>query len=229
MPEPRFAKRRASGGTRRWLRGGLWRDRAGASVIEFALLLPFFLSVGLAGVEVANMAMISMRVSDIATSVADNASRLGQTDNSAVVPTITEADIASVLRGAHEQGQDIGLAENGRVILSSLERHHDSQRQYIHWQRCMGELAASSVYGGIGHGLIGEEIPGLGEASIAAPQGQAVMFAEVVYRYEPLFAGILVDELTFREEAAFLVRDDRNLLGNNGTGVGGAGGTNECS
>ena len=205
-------------------------DSSGTSLIEFAFLLPLFLSVGLMGVEVANMAMISMRVSDIATSVADNASRLGQTDNSAVVPTITEADIASVLRGAQEQGSSIQLAENGRVILSSLERHHVSNRQYIHWQRCFGQLDVGSAYGGAGYGLNGDEIAGLGRGSglIAAPEGQAVMFAEVIYQYEPLFAGVLANEMTFRQEAAFLVRDDRNLLGNNGTGVGGASGANEC-
>lgn len=205
-------------------------DSSGTSLIEFAFLLPLFLSVGLMGVEVANMAMIHMRVSDIATSVADNASRLGQTDNSAVVPTITEADIASVLRGAQEQGESIQLRENGRVILSSLERHHVSGRQYIHWQRCFGELDAGSAYGGAGFGLTGNEIAGLGQGTgmISAPNGQAVMFAEVIYRYEPLFAGILVNEMTVRQEAAFLVRDDRNLLGNNGTGVGGASGANQC-
>ena len=176
------------------------------------------------------MAMINMRVSDIATSVADNASRLGQTDNSAVVPTITEADIASVLRGAQEQGRGIQLLENGRVILSSLERHHVSERQYIHWQRCFGQLDSGSAYGGVGHGLTGDEIAGLGQGNgmISAPEGQAVMFAEVVYRYEPLFAGALANVMTFRQEAAFLVRDDRNLLGNNGTGVGGTSGANAC-
>lgn len=213
------------------LLGRLRSDSSGTSLIEFAFLLPLFLSAGLMGVEVANMAMINMRVSDIATSVADNASRLGQTDNSAVVPTITEADIASVLRGAEEQGSSIQLLENGRVILSSLEQHHVNNRQYIHWQRCIGQLDIGSAYGGAGYGLSGDEIDGLGRGggTISAPEGQAVMFAEVVYRYEPLFAGILASGMTFRQEAAFLVRDDRNLLGNNGTGVGGTSGTNECN
>ena len=202
----------------------------GVSTLEFALIAPLFLSAGLMGIEAANIAMNSMRVSDIATSVADNASRLGQTDNSAVVPTITEADIASVLKGAEEQGAGIDLMENGRVILSSLEQHPDEGRQYIHWQRCIGGLDAQSAYGEAGHGLTGDEIDGLGRegAKLSAPPGQAVMLAEVIYRYEPLFAGFLFDEMTFRQDAGFLVRDDRNLQGNNGTGVGGSESSNYC-
>ena len=230
MSEQMTASPAETGGSKASLFRSLRSDSSGTSFIEFAFLLPLFLSVGLMGVEVANMAMINMRVSDIATSVADNASRLGQTDNSAVVPTITEADIASVLRGAQEQGASIQLLENGRVILSSLERDQVSDRQYIHWQRCFGQLDVGSAYGGAGYGLTGSEIAGLGQGSglISAPEGQAVMFAEVIYQYEPIFAGVLANEMTFRQEAAFLVRDDRNLLGNNGTGVGGASGANEC-
>lgn len=220
--------------TKGWFPRSFWRrlhrNCDGVSVIEFALILPLFLSVGLMGVEVANMVMINMRVSDIATSIADNASRLGQTDNSAVVPTITEADIASVLKAAEEQGKGIQLIENGRVVLSSLESHPESGRQYIHWQRCKGDLDAGSTYGSAGYGLTGNAIPGLGRAgaTLAAPPGQAIMFAEVIYRYSPSFVGVLFDDMTFRQEAAFLVRDDRNLLGNNGTGVGGAAGINQC-
>ncbi|MCX7675894.1 MAG: pilus assembly protein TadE [Alteraurantiacibacter sp.] len=202
----------------------------GLSVTEFALVLPVFLSACLMGIEVANMALINMRVGDIATSVADNASRLGQTDNSAVVPTITEADIASVMQGAREQGESIGLVENGRVILSSLETVPGGTRQYIHWQRCMGELDASSAYGPAGYGLTGDPIAGLGRpgAELTAPPGQAVMYAEVVYRYQPMLANLLFDDMIFRQEAAFIVRDDRNLQGNGGTGVGGAAGVNTC-
>jgi len=55
------------------------------------------------------------------------------------------------------------------------------------------------------------------------------MFVEVVYRYQPMLARMFFKETTFRREAAFIVRDDRNLLGNGGSGVGGTAGANQCN
>lgn len=193
-------------------------DESAVTVVELALILPVFMVASFAGIEIAYMATVNMQVSDIALSVADNASRLGQTDNSAVVPTITEADIDSVMKGAREQGASINFNTNGRVILSSLERN-SSDRQYIHWQRCTGSLNASSVYGPAGTVLAN----GMGRSTkeVTAPAGQAVMYAEVVYRYTPQFAMGQIGALTFRQEAAFLVRDQRDLSGGGGTGLTG--------
>ncbi|MBA4355897.1 MAG: pilus assembly protein TadE, partial [Novosphingobium sp.] len=124
---------RAGGRVRR-----LWPCRSGVSTLEFALIMPFVMSIGLYGVEVVYLNTIDMKLSEMALSLADNASRLGQTDNSAVTPTVTETDINEVMQGVEEQGAAIGFAQHGRVILSSLERDSASGKQYIHWQRCSG-------------------------------------------------------------------------------------------
>ena len=81
----------------------LARDGSGVSLIEFALMLPVLMTLGLLGTEVAWMSSVNMQVSQIALSLADNASRLGQTDNSSVTPTISEADIDSIMSGAIRQ------------------------------------------------------------------------------------------------------------------------------
>lgn len=182
----------------------------GLSVVEFALILPLFLSAGMMGVEVAQMSLINMRVSDIAMAVADNASRMGQTDNSAITPTISESDIESVMRGAELEGTSFRLIPNGRVILSSLELDPATGRQFIRWQRCKGRMAVTSRFGPAGYGLTGTAIPGLGRsgAIIAAETNQAIMVAEVIYRYRPLLVGMFFSEMTFRQEAYFLVRDE---------------------
>jgi hypothetical protein len=165
------------------------------------------------------MASINTQVSQIALSVGDNASRLGQTDNSAVTPTVLEVDVDAVMYGALQQGSGFGFEDNGRIILSSLERDPSSGKQYIHWQRCAGKLVRSSIYGNdtTKSGLTGERIYTLGQAghTVSAPADQAVMFVEVTYKYKPLLAGMFVDsnEVEFRQEAAFLVRDRRNLQG----------------
>lgn len=197
-------------------------DAAGISAVEFALCLPFIVATGAMGVEVAYMASVNMEVSQIALSVADNASRLGQTDNSAVAPTIDESNIDAVMFGAMKQGASLDFQQNGRIILSSLEKDPTTGEQYIHWQRCAGDLSEQSAYGNdtTNNGLDGpSSFPnGLGEAGhqVTADDDQAVMFVEVYYKYQPLFPGFF-KPVTFRREAAFVVRDDRNLSGLTGT------------
>lgn len=194
----------------------LGRDASGISLTEFALILPILLTMGLYGAEIARMASTKMRVSQIALSLADNASRLGQTDNSGVTPTITELDVDSVIDGAIAQGASIDLEANGRIIISSLEYDDFTERQFIHWQRCRGDLDRESAYGDDEdeNGLTGDEIEGLGKGStqITAQPGSAVMFVEIFYEYDNLFENPFGSgSKEFRQEAAFIIRDDRNL------------------
>lgn len=191
----------------------LARAESGASAVEFAILAPVIIGLGMTGSEVAYLASAQLQVSQIAVSVADNASRLGQTDNTAVTPTIGEVDVNSVLFGAMKQGGSLGLQANGRVIISSLELDSASGKQYIHWQRCRGGLAQSSRYGVEGAGLTGPVLTGVGNGSalVTAPSGYAVMVAEVYYQYQGLFGTYFTNSPLIRQEAAFMNRDNRNL------------------
>ena len=189
--------------------------RSGIALVEFALCLPVLMTLGMYGIEIAYMASVDMQLSQVALSVADNASRMEQTNNSGVTPTVTEADIDSVLDGAMSQGSSFQLTTKGRVILTSLEMS-STGKQYIHWQRCRGSLVKSSSYGDQGsrNGLTGAAITGMGKGTnkiTASSTTSAVMYAEVYYRYEGIFGDLFVANKTFKEEAAFLVRDIRNL------------------
>lgn len=193
--------------------GRIARDRSANALIEFAYSLPILLTLGMYGTELAYMATVNMQVSQIANAVADNASRLGQADNSAVAPSITNKDIDSVLTGAMKQGEGIGFTANGRVILSSLERDANTTRQFIHWQRCRGNLSQASAYGTEGYGLIGATIAGLGKPGkviSASSSSTGVMFVEAFFSYRPLFGNMFVRNVKFSQEAAFIVRDDRS-------------------
>jgi len=193
----------------------LRHDSSGLALIEFAYTLPILLTLGLLGADAARLTVTNMQVSQIALSLADNASRLGQTDNSGITPTVREADVDAVIDGALKQGAPINLSENGRVILTSFEYSEDRERQYIHWQRCRGALAGQSAYGNDStrNGLSGSRIEGLGKGSqITVSRGTAVMFVEITYRYDPLLGSPFgIGEKTLRHEGAFLIRDDRNL------------------
>ena len=191
----------------------LARSQSGTSAVEFALIVPVIIGLGMTGSEVAYLASAQLQVSQIAVSVADNASRLGQTDNTAVTPTIGESDVNSVLFGAMKQGGALNLQANGRVILSSLELDVPTGKQYLHWQRCSGSLTQASRYGIQGTGLTGAALAGVGNGSgqVTAPSGSAVMVAEVYYQYQGLFGNYFVNTPIIRQEAAFLNRDNRNL------------------
>jgi hypothetical protein len=189
----------------------LRQDVRGVSFMEFALILPIVIAMGFYGAEMAYMATVNMQVGQIASSVADNASRLGQTDNSAVTPTVSETQVDSILTGALIEGAGIKFESTGRVILSSLEVDPSTGRQYIHWQRCRGSLKIQSKYGATGAGLTGSRLSGMGNPQITASAGSAVMFVEVYYTYQPIFGTMFVRSTNFRRESAFIIRDDRNL------------------
>jgi len=188
--------------------------RSGVAMTEFALALPLLFTAGLVGVETAYQTAIQMEISQLAVHVADNASRIGDT-STLRDRKIYESDILDVLTGADVQGGDrLGLYEHGRVILSSLEVVPDTDdQQYIHWQRCKGKKQVQSGYGDAGDGLTGSGLPGMGPKGeeVIAFKGEAVMFVEIVYDYQPLIGDFIPHRETMSATAAFNVRDSRDL------------------
>ncbi len=186
----------------------LLRDRAGVAITEAALILPFFIAAGLYGVELANYSLTIMKVGQIAVQVADNASRIGDT-STLENRKIYEGDIDDLLEGARLQGGTrMNLFENGRVIVSSLETDAQ-QRPYIHWQRCLGTLQAASSYGLAGDVLTSGMGPAGREVSPAT--GDAVIFVEVRYTYQPLVSHELIGTPAISAIASFIVRANRDL------------------
>ena len=187
----------------------LRRNAAGVAMTEFAFALPIFVMLLLGGLEITNLTMAHMRVSQIAITVADNAGR--------VRTGIDEADIYEVFSGADTVGQSLDFAANGRLVLSSLEPNGQTGHgsgQMINWQRCYGVLAVDPAYGRQDAGRTNSSLSaGMGPPSkrIRAAQGTAVMFVEVTYRYTPLvFESILGESRDMRYESAFNVRERTN-------------------
>lgn len=194
----------------------LVRDSRAVAMIEFAFIAPIILLMGLAGIEMANLAITHMRISQAAMHIADNASRIGDRDQLAA-QRVFEADINDLFIGVNIQaGEQVGLLENGRVILSSLERNADGG-QTIRWQRCMGLKNATSEYGGQGTGATGTGFAGMGSGGnvLRAGTGQAIMFVEIVYDYQPIldnaFTEPYISPPEIRSSAAFTVRGARDL------------------
>jgi len=192
----------------------LARARSGVAMTEFALSLPLLFTAGLFGVETAYQTAVQMEVSQLAVHVADNASRIGDT-STLRDRKIYESDLNDVFTGANIQGGSrLDLFEHGRVILSSLEVVPDTEdQQYIHWQRCKGKKEVDSHYGEEGDGLNGAGLAGMGPAGeeVIAFKGEAVMFVEIVYDYQPLIGDFIPHRETMTATAAFNVRDSRDL------------------
>lgn len=185
----------------------------GVAATEFAISLPFLLGTGLMGLEVANRAIVQMQVSQLAAHIADNASRVGDT-STLQDRKIYEADIIDVLNGARVQaGARIDLFEHGRVIISSLEVAPDSEdRQYIHWQRCLGKKSHVSSYGVEGDGLNGD-LAGMGPPGeeVWAFPDEAVIFVEIAYDYQSIVGTTFGFSDEVHATASYTVRDDRDL------------------
>ncbi|AXJ94286.1 pilus assembly protein [Sphingomonas sp. FARSPH] len=207
-------------------------DTRGLALVEFAYALPLLLTLGVGGLETAHFMQASLRLSQIAMTVADNAGR--------VRTSIDEADINELMVGAKKIGEPIGFAANGRIILSDLEQRTNTTggpgpvtpdnpngyRQWIRWQRCVGALNAASSYGvpldASGAAVTNLDSPnpddgavetqsmmlGMGPSSnvIAASSGTAVMVAEVAYTYQPITPLPLFRGWTIRRLQAFNVR-----------------------
>ncbi len=200
----------------------LLRDRSGVALLEFALGLPVFLLLILAGAELTNYVSTRMRISQLTLHIADNAARIGS-GSQLQVKKITEADINDVLTGAGTQAAELDLYARGRVIISSLEAMpapNTTGRYRVRWQRCRGQKRThKSSYGVVGRSS-GTNMEGMGPGPVSrqaiAPEGGATMFVEVYYEYEPLVGATwLPSSVTTRiiDVASMMVRDRRDLSG----------------
>lgn len=195
---------------RRFVRS-LRTDTSGLAMIEFAYALPMMIGVTFFGLEMTNLAMVSHKVSQAASAMADNMSRVGLLS---VLSTtqIRESDVNDSFIGVVRQTEGLELMTRGRVIISSLQQNA-SGGQWIAWQRCLGTKNVASSYGVQGDGATGTAFPGMGPASarVQAPPGSAVMVTEIIYDYKPLFSTMFIPARTLRYHASYIVRDERDL------------------
>ena len=182
---------------------------SGLALIEFAILLPVLLLLGLGGMELSNLTGAYLQVNAIAIKTADHAARIRS--------SIDEADINELLLGAKTMGQKIDFANNGRIIISSIEPVMNAAsppavvNQYLRWQRCAGANPANSTHGFEGDGATGTAqaagygLPG--KPKIKAAANTAVILSEVVYDYQPLLSARWFGPVTIRVSQSITVRE----------------------
>jgi Flp pilus assembly protein TadG len=214
MPAPIPALARRTASLRDRLRAfprKLGADRSGVAFVEFAFTAPIVLAMGMLGTETAYFVITHMQVSQVAMQVADNVSRVGEQDV-LTARKVYESDVNESLVGAEKLGEQFGIFERGRVIISSLQQNADGG-QWVAWQRCRGAKVFDSSYGEEGDGSTGTSFPGMGDPGnvITASNGTAVMFVEISYNYDSLTPFDVYDGQEIRYTAAFNIRDSRDL------------------
>lgn len=231
----RYASALSRRGRRLWHR--LRFDNSGVALSEFALALPLVLYVGGAGIEYSNLALINLRINQVALNLADDASRVGLTNSALTTEQLRETDVNDVFQGARLQSGGLNLGTNGRVTLTSLENvqrifsdgttatNDTAPVQRIHWQRCFGKKSGTGYDSSYGTTAItsgsdatyanrGTAQPtGMGDTGylVSAPATTGVMFVEVNYLYQPLFGTMFVGPMKLHATASLIARDNRDF------------------
>ncbi len=190
-------------------------DRRAVVIIEFAYALPVLMTLAFSSVELTNLAIANMRVSQITMGVADNLSRAMQSVPM-TNPQLREVDVNDALLGADIQGGTaVPILTRGRIVLSNLHRNA-SGNQTILWQRCKGTLTGAQSRYGVQGATQGTTpgFTGMGSSPtvIQAPDGTDIVFAEVTYNYQPVVGAWALGTFTIRRESAYLVRDNRERI-----------------
>ena len=192
----------------------LGNDISGLALLEFAFILPIFLTMCLTGAEMTNYITTKMRVSQLALHLADNAARMGSGPRLAA-KQINEGDINDLFIGAQLQSGELDLRSNGRVILSDLRPDDTNTGKFkIGWRRCYGLKTSYIRQYPTASGTA--NLAGIGPAArqVTARPDNPTMFVELFYTYVPLVGrGTLAPTTTFTEIASMAVRDRRDLTG----------------
>ena len=106
----------------------LWRDRAGVSLVEFALVVPIFSLLILGGTEVARYVMLNQKLDRLATTASD---LTAQED------AITAAELTNIFEASRNVTWPFSVQTSGMVIVSSVGQVSGQTR--VLWQRrCPG-------------------------------------------------------------------------------------------
>lgn len=210
------------------------QDNSGLALVEFALSLPFFMGLTVAGFETSHYAYVHMRLNQLTLDTADGAARMGEGDVQAA-KKIDEAQINDVFAGTLRQGEsillggeheykdpgtgEVTLRGNALIILSSVEPKSGfdpaNPKYRIRWQRCVGTADFfEPLYGKKStHG----NIDGIGPPGRLAvpPDDGALMFVETHYYYRPLIINGFghLGEKSITKTATMVVRDARDFVG----------------
>ncbi len=185
------------------------KDTAGLALIEFALILPIFITFGVVGLEFTNLVLTKQKTERLASTMAD------QVAGNQVQPN--ERQIKDLFSAVELVAAPYSIAPKGNVAVTAVvgivDTDDDEVQNKIAWQRCLTSNANKSA--------IGEQWSGSNDIAqgpqvtlpnnIELAQNQMVIVAEVFYPYEPIVADAIIAKYVqpgeiFRETTVFRTR-----------------------
>ncbi len=161
------------------------RDRRGAIVVEFALILPILITILLGCFDATRFVLLHQKLDRTASTMAD---LVAQSDG------ISVAQLNDLFSAAEDQLSPFDLAASGRVIVSSITRPTAAAAQVAWQQLSPGVLPAASA---VGIGGATAVLP----AGLIVRTGENIIVAESYYNYVPFFLGSFLSPAIFRHAA----------------------------
>jgi uncharacterized membrane protein len=162
-------------------------SRSGVAALEFALILPLFLALMGAGIEVSSLILTNMKVQRLATMIANMVAQRGASESQ-----ISEAQIYDIFSAMDLAAEPLDIRGHGRVIISAVlgeDTNSDGTPDLnrIKWQRFEGKLTSANR-------LIGCWSTNSSTAAIGRQLRltEPLFHAQVSYAYQPIFGGGLL-------------------------------------
>ena len=164
------------------------RDGSGASLMEFALVLPVMVALGVGGLELTNLTLAHQKVERLTSTTSDLFARYTTPPN--------EAQVADTFRAIDALSAPYTIRASGRVIVTgvvgAIDPRSGQVQNKVVWQRCDGSLPGQvSVVGRQWTGSSNfADGPGVTlPNNITLAVGQMAITSEVAFRYTPWFRG----------------------------------------
>jgi Flp pilus assembly protein TadG len=149
------------------------RQQQGLAVVEFALALPFLMTMFYGCIEVTRFILITQKVEKMAHSAADV---------TAQSKVLTGSGMNQILAATNDIMQPFATGANSRVLISSLYRPQGVANATVNWRHCGGGgLISTSHLGSVGATPV---MPG----TFTFNERENVIAAEVFYQFSPLIS-----------------------------------------
>ena len=150
-----------------------WRHEGGVAATEFALVLPFLLTLFYGVIEVTRYILIVQKVEKLTYTVADSVSES---------TTVTKADLDQLFTATADIMSPFSFDTNGIVIVNSLYKSPDLSAATVNWRYSGGgTLTATSKLGNVG---AQPNVP----SGFTFEDRENVIAVEVYYQFSPLIS-----------------------------------------
>jgi len=168
-------------------------SRRGSVLMETALLFPLLIVLFAGTIEISMLFLARQTLSKLSSQTAD---MIAQSDL-----ILRESDFNDVFSAIEFIASSHDLGNNGRIIVSGIMGTDQSATaNEIVWQRCTGDLNASSSLGD--EGAVNIELPG----NVVLSTNEMAVLAEVSMQYQPLIFDMFFGEIQLNSDSMFRPR-----------------------